>query len=84
MDAQAIITTIMGGLITIIGYFLKRIMDEHDKTRDIAIKNQAKLDLVENNHDHLSSRFDMLYDAVKELTTEIKSLGKEIAKKKDL
>lgn len=84
MELQQIIITIMGFLITIIGYFLKRVMDEHDKTKDMAIKNQAKLDLVENNHNHLNNRIDLLYDALKDLTSEIKTLGKEIAKKRDI
>ena len=53
---------------------------DHEKTKEMAIKNQAKLDLVENNHDNLSGKFDALYDAVKDLTAQIRELSIQLAK----
>lgn len=80
MDFQQITLTVMGFLISIIGYFLQRLLQDHEKTKEMAIKNQAKLDLVENNHSHLSNKFDELYDAVKDLTAQIRELTIQLAK----
>lgn len=79
-----IVGAVITMIITIIGYFLNRTMNELDKVRDLAIENKSKIDLVDNNHVHLNSRFDLLYDAVKDLTIEIKNLSKELSKKKDI
>ena len=76
----AVVTMIIG----VIGYFLNRTMTELDKVKELAIENKSKIDLVDNNHSHLNNRFDLLYDAVKDLTIEIKNLSKELSKKKDI
>ena len=83
MDITILITT--GGiLIGIIGYFLNRTMVELDKIKDLCEKNTIKINTLENNHDHLVDKFDMLYEAVKDLTREIKSLNIQLGKKKDI
>lgn len=86
-----IVLYIGGVLLTVIGYFLNRTMRELDKLRDttdeinvMVIENKSKIDLVDNNHSHLNERFDLLYEAVRDLTIEIKNLSKELSKKKDL
>ena len=79
-----IISAVVGMIITIIWYFLNRTMNELDKVRELSIENKSKIDLVDNNHSHLNNRFDLLYDAVKDLTIEIKNLSKELSKKKDI
>ena len=79
-----IVTIIAGVVIGIIGYFLNRTMVELDKVKDNSEKNTIRISLVENNHVHLTDRFDLLYDAVKELTQEIKNLNIRLAQKKDV
>ena len=79
------IVAIVGGIVIgIIGYFLNRTMSELDKVKDNSEKNTIRISLVENNHIHLTDKFDLLYDAVKDLTIEIKNLSTQLAKKKDL
>lgn len=86
-----ILLYIGGVLITIIGYFLKRTMTELDKMVDKVtdlnskiIENKSRIELVDNNHNHLNEKFDQLYDAVRDLTMEIKNLSRELSKKKDM
>lgn len=79
-----IVAIIAGVVIGIIGYFLNRTMSELDKVKDNSEKNTIRISLVENNHVHLTDRFDLLYDAVKELTQEIKNLNIRLAQKKDV
>jgi uncharacterized membrane-anchored protein YhcB (DUF1043 family) len=79
-----IIVIVAGIVIGIISYFLNRTMSELDKVKDNSEKNTIRISLVENNHVHLTDRFDLLYDAVKELTQEIKNLNVRLAQKKDI
>lgn len=80
----AIITIILTGIFGIIRSYIIRIIKELDKVKELAIDNKSKIDLVENNHGHLNTRFDLLYNAVKDLTIEIRNLSKELSKKKDI
>lgn len=59
-------------------------MGELDKVKDNSEKNTIKISLLENNHLHLTDKFDLLYEAVKDLTQEIKNLNIRLAGKKDL
>jgi hypothetical protein len=83
MDTTVIVIA-AGIIIGIISYFLNRTMSELDKVKDNSEKNTIRISLVENNHAHLTDRFDLLYDAVKELTQEIKNLNIRLAQKKDI
>lgn len=75
---------IVGGVVIgIIGYFLNRTMTELDKVKSNSESNTIKINILENNHLHLTDKFDLLYDAVRELTQEIKSLNVRLASKKD-
>lgn len=69
-------------LITIIGYFLKQTMEELKQFKNIAIETKTKLGLLEldhqNKYNHLNEKIDALYDAIKDLTLEIKDLNKKI------
>lgn len=80
-----IFTVILGICISIIGFFLKGTMDDIKSIEKIAQENTNRLNLVEldllNKHANLNEKFDALNVSVKELTQEIKSLNKEIAKK---
>ena len=81
-------TISLTGGIAIIGYFLRQTMEDLKKTKELTYENKNKLSVMENDylnkHNHLSEKFDDLYGAVKDLTVEIKSLTKEINKKKDI
>lgn len=69
-------------LIAIIGYFLKATMEELKQFKTMAIETKSKLDLLEldhqNKYNHLNEKIDALYDAIKDLTLEIKDLNKKI------
>lgn len=79
-----IIVIVVGIVIVIIGYFLNRTMGELDKVKENSDKNTIRISLVENNHIHLTDKFDLLYDAVRDLTQEIKNLNVRLAGKKDI
>jgi hypothetical protein len=84
MELTSIVLT---GGIAVIGYFLKQTMEDLKKTKDVAYDVRNKLAVIENDylnkHAHLSDKFDELYSAVKDLTSEIKQLNREISKKKE-
>lgn len=71
--------TAMGFLITIIGFFLKRVIDEQDKTRDLAQRNQAKLELLESEtnlkFNHIEQKMNELTVMIKELSSDIKAIS---------
>lgn len=81
---NTMVQIIVGIIIGIIGYFLNRTMKELDTVRKTAEGNTIKISLLENNHSHLTDKFDQLYNAVKDLTLEIKNLSLQLSKKKDL
>jgi uncharacterized membrane-anchored protein YhcB (DUF1043 family) len=80
---NTVIVIVAGIIIGIISYFLNRTMAELDKVKDNSEKNTIRISLVENNHTHLTDKFDLLYDAVRDLTQEIKNLNIRLAQKKD-
>lgn len=90
MELQ-IIYILVGAIITIIygviGWFFKTMISELkiqlQEVRTMSVENKSKVDLVENNHLHLNNRFDLLYNAVVDLTKEIQKLNIAISKKKE-
>jgi septation ring formation regulator EzrA len=88
MDTTTILIIVVGIVIGVIGYFLKekneRIITELDKAKDSIEKNSIRINILENNHLHLTDKFDLLYEAVKDLTKEIQKLNIAISKKKDI
>jgi len=82
IDAGIIMSTILGIIISIIGYFLKRTMAEQDKTKELSIKTATELEVLKtdhlNKHEHLSDKFDDLKDSIVILTREIKELTAKI------
>lgn len=76
---------IVGGVVIgIISYFLNRTMTELDKVKSNSESNTIKINVLENNHLHLTDKFDLLYEAVRDLTQEIKNLNVRLAGKKDV
>ena len=86
----------LGGIaLGIISYFLKKSVTDNEKSHDKVMAeveglkkdisgNKDRIILLENNHIHLTDKFDLLYDAVKELTKEIKNLNIQLAQKKNI
>jgi chaperonin cofactor prefoldin len=87
MDTTVIII-VAGIVVGIIAYFLKekneRIIKELDKAKESIEKNSIRINTLENNHIHLADKFDLLYEAVRDLTQEIKNLNLRLAAKKDI
>jgi septation ring formation regulator EzrA len=83
-----IVVIVTGVVIGLIAYFLKekneRIITELDKAKESIEKNSIRINILENNHLHLTDKFDLLYDAVRDLTKEIQKLNIAISKKKDI
>ena len=88
MELQEIIMLGFGFLISIIGFFLKRVIDEHDKTRELTYKNEAQINLINSEsrlkYEHLESKINELTIMVKELAIEVKNISIQLSKKKDL
>jgi len=77
-------TVLIGIVISIIGHFLKATMEDLKSVKIMSTETKTKLAIVENNHQHLTDNFNKLYTAVKDLTSEIKHLTHELARKKDI
>jgi peptidoglycan hydrolase CwlO-like protein len=81
MEIQ-ILTLIGGVMIAIIGYFLKRTMDELKEVKQMSYDNKTNIDILKidykNKYDNLSEKFDELKLTMTELIKEIKELNKRI------
>lgn len=77
-----LLTVIGGIMLSVVGFFLKRTMDELKEVKIVAYKTKTKVEVIEKDYinkvENLNEKFDMLYDAVKELTTEIKTLNQRM------
>lgn len=75
--------TIIGGImLSVIGYFLKKTMDELREVKLISYENQTEIKLMKNEHknkyDNLTDKFDELKLTMTDLIKEIKELNKRI------
>lgn len=81
MEMQ-ILTLIGGIMIAIIGYFLKRTMDELKEVKQMSYDNKTNIDILKidykNKHENLTDKFDELKLTMVELIKEIKELNKRI------
>ena len=88
MTVQELLLALGGISISIIGYYLKSTLNELREVKNIANENRTKIEVMEvdylNKVTNLNDKFDRLFDAVRDLTAEIKTLNKELSKKKDL
>lgn len=84
MNGTEMLITIISGLLIIVGYFLKRTMDELQEIKSLATKTKSELDVLtkdhNNKHEFMTEKFDDLKDSIIVLTREIKELTKEIKK----
>lgn len=88
MTMEQLLVALGGISISVIGYYLKTTLNELKEVKNIANENRTKIEVMETDYlnkvTNLNDKFDRLFDAVKDLTTEIKLLSKELSKKKDL
>lgn len=73
-----ILFTVGGVVSTVIGFFLVRLINEHDKTKAKVIELNTKIALLENNHTHLSESLEKLNVSIEKLTDKIDYLTKVV------
>lgn len=77
-----ILTFIGGIMLAVIGYFLKRTMDELKEVKQMSYNNKNEIDMLKidykNKVDNLTEKFDELKLTMSELIKEIKELNKRI------
>lgn len=82
MEMIELLTIIGGVMLSIIGYFLKRTMDELKEIKQVTYKNQSRIDVLENDYlnkiDSLNQRIDMLYNSIEKLSNKIEKLNSRI------
>lgn len=82
MDMITILTMIGGLMLGIIGYFLKKTMEDLKDVKVLSYQTKGDLDVLRNDHQNkhtnLSEKFDELKYAMQELTKEIKELNKRV------
>lgn len=88
MMMEQVMIYVGGILIGIIGFFLRKSLDDIRSLKDLAYKTDRELEILKTEHinkyNRLEEKFDELYSAVKDLTMEIKSLNIQLSKKKDI
>jgi peptidoglycan hydrolase CwlO-like protein len=75
IDVMEILTFVGGMMVSIIGYFLKRTMDELKEVKQVTFKNQTKIEVMETRFANIDEKMDDLKEVIKELTQEIKALN---------
>jgi peptidoglycan hydrolase CwlO-like protein len=82
MEMINLLTIIGGVMLSIIGYFLKRTMDELKEIKEITYKNKSKIEVLENDYvnkiDSLNQRIDLLYKSIEKLSDKIEKLNNKI------
>lgn len=81
MELQ-LLTMIGGVMLAVIGYFLKRTMDELKEVKQMSYQNKGEIDILKTDYknkiDNLTEKFDELKLTMSELIKEIKELNKRI------
>lgn len=77
------VLTFIGGLmLSVIGYFLKKTMDDLKDVKIMSYNTKSELDILKNDHinkhANLTEKFDELKFSVQDLTKEIKELNKRL------
>ncbi len=77
-----LLTVIGGVMLSIIGYFLKKTMDDLRSVKEMSYDNRSKIELLQNDYNNkynnLSEKFDELKLTMNELIKEIKALNQRI------
>lgn len=79
---MTVLTFIGGIMLTVIGYFLKKTMEELKEVKVLSNETSTKLKVLEKQYtlelEYLTERFDDLNDTMKDLIKEIKNLNDKI------
>lgn len=82
MEMLDLLTLIGGVMLSVIGYFLKRTMDELKEVKVIAYENKTKIKVLETDYvnkiDSLNQRMDLLYNSIEKLTNKIEQLNNRL------
>ena len=82
MTMLELLTIIGGIMLAIIGYFLKKTMDDLRDVKILSFDTKNQLDILKNDHlnkhANLTEKFDELKTSVQDLTKEIKELNKRL------
>jgi len=77
-----ILTLIGGAMLAIIGYFLRKTMDELKEVKSMTYDNKTQIDILKIDYkirfDNLTEKFDELKLTMTDLIKEIKELNKRI------
>ena len=77
-----ILTLIGGVMLAIIGYFLRKTMDELKEVKSMTYDNKTQIDILKIDYkirfDNLTEKFDELKLTMTDLIKEIKELNKRI------
>lgn len=84
MTIEQLVLITLGILVSIMGFFLKRIIEKIDKHDSLMNSHNVSIKVIETEHNTLNNRIDDLFLAIRELGIEIKQLSKELSKKKDI
>lgn len=78
----AIITIIITAILAIMGFFLKRVIDDVEHSINLGNDNKNEIQLVkqenELKHDFASKEYSELKTAMKDLTKELKELNNKL------
>lgn len=80
MNSNDLLTTAIGIMIAVIGYFLKQTISELKDVKTMAYETKGKLEVLANDHtnkyDSLTNKMSELKEVITDLTKEIKQLNK--------
>lgn len=69
--------------IVVIGYFLKTLMNKFTNMEDEIQNLKVEVEVSKSNHANLNEKFSQIYELIKELSTEVRSISIQLSKKKD-
>jgi hypothetical protein len=76
------VSVAIGVVISVIGYFLRKTIEEVKEVKSISYQNKTKIEVMENDYinkiNNLNQKFDMLYNAIDKLTLKIDQLNNSI------
>jgi cell division protein FtsB len=87
MGLPELISSVIGILVAVVAYFLKKNIDDFKKIEEVVQTCKIKIEVMETDHTlkhkYLNEKFDLLNQTMKDLTFEIKGLRNEIHQKKN-
>lgn len=82
MTVLELLTIIGGIMLAIIGFFLRKTMEDLKEVKILGFDTKNQLDILKNDHQNkhanITEKFDELKTSVQDLTKEIKELNKKL------